>query len=149
MKKHFPTISQKELIIKLIIDEKMTLAKVAKLTGHARSAIYKWKKQYIENGIEGLKPKKRKARSYLSESKEKEFIERVIAGPTEKDGIANFTAKDLQKILKEEFGLIYTQRNSIYNLLKRLGLSWIKPREINPKTDIKLQEKFKKKSKNE
>uniref|UniRef100_UPI00356B4FCE helix-turn-helix domain-containing protein n=1 Tax=Roseovarius sp. TaxID=1486281 RepID=UPI00356B4FCE len=62
------------------------------------------------------------------------FRQRVLDGPTQDDGVAALKGADFLRILKEEFGVSYTL-NGVYELLNRLGLSFLSPRPAHRKSD--------------
>ena len=74
----------------------------------------------------------------------KKFKKRVRKGITIKDNTCSLNGKDLQRILKNEFGAEYSLSGT-YFILHRLGFSCLCPRPQHPKADIEAQETFKKK----
>lgn len=103
-----------------------------------------WVMRYNEKGIEGLKDLPRTGQpKRLSTDQEDVFKKRVLDGPLEKDKMIVFRGEDLQKILKAEFNADYTTVEGVYALLKRLGISHIKPRPRHPLNDEKAMEKWK------
>lgn len=53
--------------------------------------------------------------------------------------------KDIQKYVKDNFGVNYNVRN-IYHLMKKLNIVWITSRSKHPKQDLEAQNNFKKNS---
>ena len=55
----------------------------------------------------------------------------------------NDIAKDIQQLAEEHYNAHYTV-NGIYELLKRIDMSWISARSQHPKADPQAQDAFKK-----
>jgi len=69
----------------------------------------------------------------------------VEAGPDrEKDGVVRWRRVDLQRVVKERFGVDYCERY-IGTLLKKLGFSHISARPRHPAQNAEIVEAFKKK----
>ena len=62
---------------------------------------------------------------------------------SEKRAGGRLTGKDIQQLAKEHYNAHYTV-NGIYELLKRIDMSWISARSQHPKADIQAQDAFKK-----
>ena len=106
------------------------------------SSIKRWVKEYNEKSINQLLEKNKKTRRIkLPESLKDKFIERVCNGPKKKDKVSCFNLKNLQNILNKEFHVKYSQSGT-YNLLKKLGLSYAKPRPTHSKTDKTKQKQW-------
>ena len=72
--------------------------------------------------------------------------ESYVCGPTEDDLVQSISVmhgKDYQRILEKEFGKLYSL-NGVYELMHRLGYSWLMPRPQHEKADPQAQEDFKK-----
>ena len=134
---------------RLLILHQCSMGKPAKdiATGlciHYRTVL-KTKHRYVARGIESIYDAKRKGRtSKLSQAHEEAFKNRIIAVQAQRAG-GRLTADDIGDIAREEFDADYT-RNGIYELLKRIGMSWISARSQHPKGDNDVQETFKKTS---
>ena len=123
-----------------------TCQKIVKMTGYPRRTIQRWVAQYNKAGIKGLIDKPRSGRpTILPVDKQTVFCERVDAGPGPSDGKPTLYGRDIQQILKREFGVLYTL-DGVYKLLHRLGYSCLKPRPRHEKADPVVQEAFKKTS---
>lgn len=127
----------------------LTSAKIAQLTGDDQRSIGRWVKRYNRGGLDALVDAPRSGRPpTLPRDQEQAFKDRIAAGPTEDDlaaGISVMHGKDYQRILENEFGKIYCL-NGVYELLHRLGYSWLMPRPQHEKADPQAQEDFKKAS---
>ena len=123
-----------------------TCLEIAQMTAHCRRAIQSWVAKYNAHGINGLKEQQRSGRKpNLPATSYQDFSSRIDAGPTKNDAVATLYGKDIQKILSNEFGVVYSL-NGVYQLLHRLGYSYLAPRPRHQKADIKAQQDFKKTS---
>ena len=123
-----------------------TAPQIAELLGYTRRTIQKWVYAYNRKGIEGLKESRgRGGISKLNADQIQWLRQKIEQGPDEKDGICVFHAVDIQKIIKNRFGVDYHVR-SVRKLLKRLGYSYVSSRPEHPKGDQKARETFKKNS---
>ena len=119
---------------------------ITEMTGNCRRAIQGWVAKYNFHSLEGLKEQRRSGRCpKLAPTKYKKFCSRIDAGPAKKDSTATLSGKDIQQILSESFGVVYTL-DGVYKLLHRLGYSCLKPRPKHEKADPLVQEEFKKTS---
>lgn len=126
--------------------QSLTGAKIAELLGEDARLIRDWVTRYNRGGVEamtdapgaGRKPK-------LPPEKQQAFKDRVEAGPSDADGVSVLHGKDYQRILEQEFGVVLSL-SSVYNLLHRLGYSWLAPRPRHEKADPQAQADFKKTS---
>jgi transposase len=123
-----------------------TCSEIVEMTGYPRRTIQRWVAQYNKAGIKGLIDKPRAGRpAKLSVHKQPAFCARIDAGPRPSDGKPTLYGRDIQQILKREFGVLYTL-DGVYKLLHRLGYSCLKPRPRHEKADPVVQEAFKKTS---
>jgi transposase len=70
---------------------------------------------------------------------------RIAAGPKESDGVCSLRGQDLQRIIREEYGLGYSLDGVYYLLHHHLGQSYVKPRPRHRKAKVEDQAFFKKK----
>ena len=119
---------------------------IIEMTGNCRRAIQMWVAKYNTLGIKGLQEQQRSGRCpKLPPTKHKKFCSRIDVGPSKKDSTASLSGKDIQQILRENFGVVYTL-DGVYKLLHRLGYSCLKPRPRHEKADPLVQQEFKKTS---
>ena len=108
---------------------------IARMLARPRRWVQLWVYAYRDHGLEGLRPKRQPGcPSKLPVEKQPSFRERLLAGPTARDGVCTLRAKDIQRILQEEFGVPYTLPG-VYDLLYRLGFSCLAPRPRHRKND--------------
>jgi len=116
------------------IKEATEFLKVSERTG------YNWLKSYNEDGLDGLIPNFGGGRpSFLSDEQLKELYEIL----TPKD--ANYSIKDVQKLILEKFGIDYTHKQVWFITRKKLGLNYGKPSPESPERDPERKKVLKKK----
>ena len=67
--------------------------------------------------------------------------ERIVKGPLESDETCALRGRDAQRILEEEMGVKYSL-SAVYNVLRRIGLSPLRPRPQHPKNDPAKSEEW-------
>jgi len=124
--------------------EQKSARQIASLLGYSPRVIFKWVKNYNLFGREGLldKPGRGKQPIFTDEETKKRFCQRIESGPT--DGRSVFHGRDIQAILKDEFGKLRSL-SDVYYLLHSLGYEWLSPRPRHHRANREEQEEFKKK----
>jgi len=124
----------------------LSCPQIMTITGAARRTIQQWVHKYNKRGIDGLKDKQHPGQpTKLPRRDETRFCKRIEIGPTKKDGVSVLNGPAIRRILEREFGVLYSQQG-LYDLLHRLGYSCLCPRPQHEKSDLKLQQLFKKTS---
>lgn len=101
------------------------------------------KKRYFAYGLDSIYDRPRRGRhSKLLESDIESFKALIVSEQQKRAG-GRLTGKDIQQIAKDHYNAHYSV-NGIYEMLKRIGMSWISARSQHPKTDAAVQEAFKK-----
>ena len=119
-----------------------SISQIAVALDISTTSVKRWVKQYNDHSLNGLCYKKRKSRTIrLSEDNREKFTQRICIGPTKKDKVKSFTLLDIQEILAEEYQVTYSTF-AISDLLKKLKISYTKPRPLHPKADKELQRKW-------
>lgn len=103
------------------------------------SSLHRWVVRFKKNGVNGLMKIKKNQNRYLLKETDLFWLKQQI------ENNPNHTAKSLQKIIDQHFG-IKLCKSSIYNYIKKLGFSHITARSIHYKQDKKELEDFKKNS---
>ena len=104
-----------------------------------------WVHRYNEEGLQGLRDRPgRGRRALLAGDRLEEFKERVRQGPLPQEELSAFRGRDIQCLLKEQFGAQYSLSGTCF-LLHRLGFSSLVPRPQHPGGDPEAQEQFKEK----
>ena len=123
-----------------------TAVEIAETLGASRRPVQEWVRRYNQAGMEGLQHRPGQGRSEKLSSEERDrFVARLESEPRTEDQICTLRGRDLQRILKDEFGKLY-HLNGVYALLHRLGYSCLMPRPKHRKADPQAQETFKKTS---
>jgi transposase len=138
--------SRRLLSIAAVLDG-MNRADAAKIGGMDRQTLRDWAHRFNQGGPEGLKDNwSRDNPRRLSEEQLNTLREIVETGPDRAiHGVVRWRQVDLQKVIKERFGVSYHER-TIGKLLKHLGFSHISARPRHPKQDTGVIEAFKKTS---
>jgi len=124
----------------------MTCPEIMRITGSARRTVQQWIAKYNRGGLEELKDKPRPGQpQHLPRHLESKLARRIKAGPGPSDGVSVFAAPVIQRIIEQEFGVLYSIRAVKY-LLHRLGYSYLCPRPKHEKSDPAAQEVLKKTS---
>lgn len=105
------------------------------MLGRSRGFVQRWAYAYRDGGLDAIAVKPQPGRPpTLPADQHDAFRQRVLDGPTQDDGVAALKGADFVRILEEEFGVSYTL-NGVYELLGRLGLSFLSPRPQHRKSD--------------
>lgn len=121
-------------------------ATIAGLTGESSRTVERWVRRYNQAGIESLDDRPRSGRPpKLGQDQQAAFMARIDDGPIASDGVSTLHGRDYQRILEEEFGVLYSL-DGVYKLLHRFGYSWLMPRPRHEKADPQALEDFKKTS---
>lgn len=121
-----------------------TCAKIAGRMAESPRTIRRWIRRYNAEGIEGLADRPRPGQpTKLPREQEQAFCARLDAGATEEDPVSVLHGPEIQHILEHEFGARYSL-SGVYDLLHRLGYSWLCPRPRHEHADPEAQEAFKK-----
>jgi len=138
-----PRVRQRLLAVRLVVMGN-TVPKAAKAVGLKQRQSRNWIHRFNAEGVDGLRDRQRPGQPVkLPRQKEQAFRERIEKGAGQKDPTRNLRVKDVQRILREEFGADYCLGGT-YFLLHRLGFSSLVPRPRHPKADPQAQAEFKK-----
>jgi len=138
-----PRIRQRLLAIRLMATGK-TVPQAAESVGLKERQTRTWIHRFNAEGLKGLSDRPRPGQPVkLPRQKEQAFRERVEKGAGPKGPTPNLRVKNIQRILREEFGADYCLGGT-YFLLYRLGFSSLVPRPRRPHADPQAQAGFKK-----
>jgi len=127
--------------VRLALDGEQTLS-IAKRIGRSRDFVQRWCYAYRDGGLEAIAAKRQPGRpTKLPREQEPAFRQRMLAGPTEADGVCALRGVDAVRILEQEFGVPYTL-DGVYDLLHRLGFSCLKPRPRHRKNDPQVMRQW-------
>jgi transposase len=116
---------------------------IAEGVGSSRRTVQDWIYRYNRQGLNGLKEHRGGNHRLLTPVQVKrvrEHIDRTAADPHA--GIRR--GEDLRQWIHRQFGVLYTI-TGVYELLHRLGYSYLMPRPRHAQSDPAAQELFKKK----
>jgi len=138
-----PRVRQRLLAVRLVAMGN-TVPQAAKAVGLKQRQTRNWIHRFNDEGVNGLQDRPRPGQPVkLPRQKEQAFRERLEKGAIPKDPTRNLRVKDIQRILREEFGAPYCLGGT-YFLLHRLGFSSLVPRPRHPQADPQAQAHFKK-----
>ena len=104
-----------------------------------------WASRYNRGGVEALQEQPGRGRKTKLKAEDvMRFRARIDAGAQPEDGVCTLRGLDIQRILEQEFGVVYSLAG-VYLLLHNLGYSSLMPRPQHAKSDPAVQEAFKKK----
>ena len=110
-------------------------ADIMRMLGRSRGFVQRWCYAYRDHGLTAVASKPPPGRpTKLPPEQHEAFRQRVLAGPTEDDGVCVLRGRDLIRILEEEF-LVRYELSGVYDLLHRLNLSVLVPRPQHRKSD--------------
>jgi len=138
--------SRRLLSLAAVLDG-MSRADAARIGGMDRQTLRDWVHRFNQVGPDGLFDRWAAGPpSRLSEEQKAELAEIVETGPNpDVDGVVRWRRVDLQRVIKERFGVEYHERH-VGTLLKKLGFSHMSARPRHPGQDAGVIAAFKKTS---
>ena len=134
-----PRVRQRLLAIRLVVMGR-TVPAAALASGLKQRQLRTWVHRFQAEGVAGLRDRPRSGQpKHLPTDREKDFQARLRQPGR---GVI-LRGKDIQRLLREEFGASYTLAGT-YFLLHRLGFSSLVPRPVHPSSDPQAQADFKK-----
>jgi len=127
-----------------------TAPQVAAEVGYSRRGVQSWVHWYNQGGVEELRHQGGQGRKpTLSQQEREKLKQRLNGGPLpERDqGVCTLRGRDVQRILREEFGKVRCL-SAVYNLLHAIGYNDLVPRPQHKDADPAALEAFKKKRRN-
>ena len=113
---------------------------IMRMLGRSRGFVQRWCYVYRDHGLTAVAPKPPPGRTTkLPKEQHEAFKQRVLAGPTDDDGVCALRGRDFIRILEEEFGVRY-ELSGVYDLVNRLNLSVLVPRPQHRKSDPQAME---------
>ena len=137
-------VSRRLLALAMALDG-ISRGEAARQSGMDRQALRDWVVRYNAEGIDGLRDRQRPGRpALLAPGLEEELRQLIEAGPDfERDGVVEYRVKHIRALALRHFGADYS-RTGMQGKLRRMKLSYLKPRPIHP--NPAAQEAFKKTS---
>ncbi|WP_028316587.1 helix-turn-helix domain-containing protein [Desulfatibacillum aliphaticivorans] len=122
------------------------IGNVAEVMGVAKETIWRWAKSYEKDGMEGLYPKPRRAKSSkLSPKQKQEVLQWIDNCETPEGKPVHWTLERLRQSIKDHYG-ITLGINTIWVWLRKEGCKLKTPRPRHYKGDAAAQADFKKNS---
>lgn len=119
---------------------------IARALEKPRRTVHGWLTRFQERGLKAKRDEKRSGRpSFLTKPQLASLRRDLLKGPPH-DPAGLWLMRDIKQLLKGKYRVTYCREN-VFKTLKRLGLSFQKPRPQHYKADKKEQEQFKKKQK--
>ena len=126
------------------IQQGKSYEEISKIVKYSRQTIGEWVKMYNEGGIDKMlsirKGRGRKAR--IKNDKKAEFNQFVIQLQKDRNG-GRIIGEDIVSMIKEKYNESYSV-SGVYKLLKRMDMSWVSGRSVHTKSNLEVQETFKK-----
>lgn len=117
--------------------------RIAALLGVAKSTVETWVYRYRDHSVEALRPIKQPgATPKLDPASHDRLRARLNDGPIESDGVCTLRGRDVQRILRREFGVKYSLSQA-YAILHKLGYECLSPRPRHERHDPAAHAEFK------
>lgn len=110
---------------------------IAARLGRSPRFVDRWVAAYRRGGVAALRPRRAGGGKPARPAPDRQaaFKARLLAGPTDADGgVCTLRGPDALRVLREEFG-VELKLAAVYRLMRRLGLSCLRPRPRHPKGD--------------
>lgn len=135
----------RRLLALALVMEGSTRTAAARSAGMDRQTLRDWVIRYNDEGVEGLRDRRRPGRpGQLSEAQLAELARLVEAGPDiDVHGVVRWRCIDLQAQIRQRFEVEISERH-VGRLLKRLKFTRLSVRPRHPEADEAAQEAFKK-----
>jgi transposase len=127
-----------------------TAPEVAAEMGYSRRGVQSWIHWYNRGGVEELRNEGGQGRKPTLNEQERDRLKQRLDGgplPERDEGVCTLRGRDVQRILREEFGKVRCL-SAIYNLLHDIGYNDLIPRPQHNDADPAAIEAFKKTSRN-
>lgn len=115
---------------------------IGEALGKSRRTIQAWVSGYNRDALDGLIDRRSGNNRHLTDEQEQELCEHLGRASEDPEAGPRHAA-ELQPWIEEHFGVTYSL-SGLYELLHRLGYSWLMPRPRHPKHDPEAQAAFKK-----
>jgi putative transposase len=121
------------------------IKEVAEILERSESAIKAWTKEYLKNGLEGIKSKPQSGNNKKLARQQKEDTKADINHYTPEDLGYNgrfWTVKLLRTHLKEKFGVVYQSERSYHKLFEYCGFTFHRTIKKDKRQDPEKVKKF-------
>jgi len=113
----------------LLIDCGSTCQFIKTFTGYKKKYASALRKKYLNRGISALKDKKKPQKNLLTKNQRKQIVKMLTAVLPSAFGFesAHWTTSILARIIKEQYGVQYKSKTSLYIIFKEAKFSYHKP----------------------
>lgn len=137
-----PIIRERLLAFSHLIEVKVR-KKAAAMVGRNPEWIRTWLLRYDKDGYQGLFNKVQPgAKSKLTKEQEEQLVVDILGLQDSRNG-GRVTGEDIRELIKKNYKVEY-KGTAIYDVLERIGMSWVSSRSKHPKSDENKQNGFKK-----
>jgi transposase len=116
---------------------------VAEQFGFNPITIRKLRRTFQTQGINGLYDREGRGRHSPLSIEQKEQLKTEIVALQQQRGGGRVTAVNIAELIQQKFNVVYNP-NSLYKLLKQIGMSWVSGRSAHPEKNDAAQAEFKK-----
>jgi transposase len=102
------------------------------------------RRTFQTQGINGLYDREGRGRHSPLSIEQKEQLKTEIVALQQQRGGGRVTAVNIAELIQQKFNVVYNP-NSLYKLLKQIGMSWVSGRSAHPEKNDAAQAEFKKK----
>lgn len=108
---------------------------IAARVGRSRQFVDQWVGRYRTGGLDAVAARKQPGRAPKLTAAQDERLKAILdGGPRPADKVCALRGRDVRRIVEAEFGVVYTA-GGIYDVLRRLDYSSLKPRPRHRKND--------------
>lgn len=127
----------------ILLEEKTSASTIEMITGYKREVAVKFRRKYLEYGIEGLRSKKKPKRpkELLTRNQRETLITILNTQKPSEFGYTNqgfWTTRVLADLIEEQWGVRYKSRTSLYVLFKRAKFTFRKPEKQSERRNEKV-----------
>ncbi len=108
---------------------------IAERVGRSRQFVDQWVGRYRTGGLDAIVARKQPGRAPRLTATQDERLRAILdGGARPQDKVCTLRGSDVRRIIEAEFGVVYTA-GGIYDVLRRLDYSSLKPRPRHRKND--------------
>jgi transposase len=108
--------------------QKVPQAEIARRLGVTASAVSKWHKRWMAEGVDGLRSTGQPGYPpLLDEAQRSELVGVLNAGPKASGFDGGWTLARVATVIRRRFGVVYRYPSVVWNLLHRMGFTVQKP----------------------
>jgi transposase len=130
----------------LMLNRKLDYDIIEEFTGFKRSSVFALRKRFIAKGIDVIKDKRKKPpRELLTKNQRAQILDVLHKRSPKEYGLEQeyWSTWALGHLIKEQYGVKYKSRTSLYILFKAAKFTFHKPGKVYKKRDAQQVEKWK------